>query len=141
MDALRSTNSAARTADTLLRAIGGRTVILRLPAPAAPLVSEQLGLATPYFQDVPLAPVVFRKARAQSVAGKPVPPELLVSATIVERTVGSLEYASASVLFATALGIVIDDELFTIENAATEQAFGNAYLYRLTLRAPLAQIV
>ncbi|HEX3570739.1 MAG TPA: hypothetical protein VHU44_07940 [Acidobacteriaceae bacterium] len=141
MDALRSTNSAARTADTLLRAIGGRTVILRLPAPAAPLVSEQLGLATPYFQDVPLAPVVFRKARAQSVAGKPVPPELLVSATVVERTVGSLEYASASVLFATALGIVIDDELFTIENAATEQAFGNAYLYRLTLRAPLAQIV
>jgi hypothetical protein len=141
MDALRSTNSAARSADTLLRAIGGRTVILRLPAPAAPLVSEQLGLATPYFQDVPLAPVVFRRARAQSVAGKPVPPELLVSASIVERTVGSLEYASASVLFATALGILIDDELFIIENAATEQAFGNAYLYRLTLRAPLAQIV
>jgi hypothetical protein len=141
MDALRSTNSAARTADTLLRAIGGRTVLLRMPMPASPLASEQLGLATPYFQDVPLAPVVFRRARAQSVAGKPVPPELLVSATIVELTVGSLDYASASVLFATALGILIDDELFTIENAATEQAFGTPYLYRLTLRTPQAQTV
>ena len=140
-DALGSTNSAARTADTLLRAAGGRSVILRLPAPAAPLLSEQLGLAMPYFQDVLLAPVVFRKARAQSVSGKPVPPELLVSATIVESTVGSLQYDSASVLFATALGILIDDALFGIEYAATEQVFGNAYLYRLTLRAPLAETV
>lgn len=141
MDALRSTSTAARTADTLLRATGGRTVLLRMPAPASPLASEQLGLATPYFQDVPLAPVAFRKARTQSAAGRPLPPELLVSATIVELTVGSLDYASASVLFAEALGIVIDDELFTIESAATEQAFGKAYLYRLTLRTPQSQLV
>jgi len=140
-DALPSTNAAARTADTLLRATGGRTVLLRMPMPASPLASEQLGLATPYFQDVPLAPVVFRKARAASVAGKPIPPELLVSATIVELTVGTLDYASASLLFAEALGVVIDDELFAIESAATEQAFGKPYLYRLTLRTPQAQIV
>jgi hypothetical protein len=140
-DALRPNSAAARTADTLLRATGGRTVLLRMPMPASPLASEQLGLATPYFQDIPLAPVAFRKARAQSTSGKPLPPELLLSATIVELTVGSLDYASASVLFATALGILIDDELFTIENAATEQAFGTPYLYRLTLRTPQAQIV
>ena len=141
MDALRPTPSAARTADTLLRATGGRTVLLRMPAPASPLVSEQLGLATPYFQDVPLAPVAFRKARAQSTSGKPLPPELLVSATVVELTVGPLDYASASILFAEALGIVIDDVVFEIETANTEQAFGKPYLYRLTLRTPQAQIV
>ena len=133
--------SAARTADTLLRATAGRTVLLRIPSPAAPLASEQLGLATPYFQDVPLAPVVFRKARTQATPGKPQRIELLVSSTIVELTVGSLEYDSPNVLFATALGIVIDDELFAIESAATQQAFGKAYLYRLTLRAPLAETV
>ena len=140
-DALPSTNAAARTADTLLRATGGRTVLLRMPAPASPLASEQLGLATPYFQDVPLAPVAFRKARAASVAGKPMPPELLISATVIELTVGSLDYASASTLFAEALGIVIDDEVFEIETATTEQAFGKPYLYRLTLRTPQAQLV
>jgi hypothetical protein len=140
-DALASTNAAARTADTLLRATGGRTVLLRMPAPASPLASEQLGLATPYFQDVPLAPVAFRKARAQSTSGKPLPPELLVSATIVELTVGSLDYASASILFAEALGIVIDDEVFTIDSATPEQAFGKPYLYRLTLRTPQSQLV
>ena len=141
MDALRPTSSVARTADTLLRATGGRTVLLRMPAPASPLVSEQLGLAMPYFQDVPLAPVAFRKARAQSTSGKPLPPELLVSATVLELTVGTLDYASASILFAEALGIVIDDEVFEIETANTEQAFGKPYLYRLTLRTPQAQIV
>ena len=135
------TTSAARTADALLRATAGRTVLLRIPSPASPLVSEQLGLATPYFQDVPLAPVVFRKARTQAVEGQSPHIELLVSATIVELTVGSLQYDSPNVLFATALGIVIDDEIFTIESAATEQAFGKAYLYRLTLRAPLAETV
>ena len=43
---------------------GGRAVLLRMPAPAtAGDVTEQLGLAMPEFQDVELAPVVFRKAR------------------------------------------------------------------------------
>jgi hypothetical protein len=141
MDAIKSTGAAARTADALLRATGGRSVTLRLPAPASPLVSEQLGLATPYFQDVPLAPVVFRKARTQSAAGNAATSELLVSATAVELIVGSLDYASASVLFASALGVLIDGELFAIEWAATEQAFGKPYLYRLVLRTPLAQTV
>ena len=140
-DVLRPTSAFARTADTLRRVTGGRTVLLRMPAPASPLASEQLGLATPYFQDVPLAPVAFRKARTQSASGRQLPPELLVSATVVELTVGSLDYASASILFATALGIVIDDELFAIESAATEQVFGKPYLYRLTLRTPQSQIV
>jgi len=135
------TSSAVRTADTLLRNTGGRTVMLRVLLPAASLVSEQLGLATPYFHDVPLAPVIFRKARTQTVSGKPVPTELLVSSTIVELTVGSLAYDSPAVLFADALGIVIDGDLFAIETAAPEQAFGKAYLYRLILRAPLAQAV
>jgi hypothetical protein len=141
MDALRSTNSAARTADTLLRAAGGRTVLLRMPAPASPLASEQLGLATPYFQDVPLAPVAFRKARTPMTPGKAARTELLVSATTVEATTGTLDYNSAATLFAEALGIVIDDELFAIESATTEQAFGKPYLYRLTLRTPQAQVV
>ena len=56
-DLLSGSGAAVRTADVLLRGIGGRSVMLRMPALAsAGDVAEQLGLATPEFQDVELAP-------------------------------------------------------------------------------------
>lgn len=133
---------AIRTADVLLRAMGGRRVLLRIPAPAVPSdTTEQLGLATPQFQDLPLGPVVFRKARATVVIGNATRWELLVSASAVENIVGSLSYSSASILFAQALGIVCDDELLEIISATDEQVNGGPYLYRLILRAPQAQTI
>src|ERR1700690_2584903 len=99
-DLINASGAVARTADTLLRAVGGRRVMLRMPAPAvATDVAEQLGIATPNFQDLPLAPVVYRKARATLAAGVAAKSELLVSATVVGTIVGSLAYGSASVLF------------------------------------------
>ena len=139
-DLVSATGAAARATDVLLRAVGGRTVMLRMPAPAVPAdVTEQLGIATPTFQDLPLAPVVYRKARATVTVGEAARWELLVSATVVETLVGSLAYASASVLFATAFGVLSDDELLEIVSATEEQLFGQPYVYRLVLRAPLAQ--
>jgi hypothetical protein len=141
-DLLSATCAAARAADALMRAMGGRTVMLRMPAPAVPAdVTEQLGIATPTLQDLPLAPVAFRKARAVVAIGKAAKWELLVSATVVDGLVGSLAYASASVLFADAFGVLSDDELLEIESATEEQVFGQPYVYRLVLRATLAQMV
>ena len=134
-------SAATRVADAMLRAVGGRTVMLRMPAPAAADVTEQLGIATPAFQDVPLAPVAYRKARARVADGKAAHWELLVSASVVERLVGSLAYDSASVLFADACGILSGDDLLEIESATAEQAFGRPYVYRLVLRAPLARMI
>jgi hypothetical protein len=135
-------SAAVRAADVLLRAMGGRTVMLRMPAPAvAADVTEQLGIATPAFQDLPLRPVVYRKARATVAEGKAAKWEMLVSASVIESLVGSLAYASASVLFATAYGVLSDDELLEIESGTEEQVFGQPYVYRLVLRAPLEQMV
>src|ERR1700722_6147660 len=68
-DAMANMNAAAvRAADTLLRGVGGRRVLLRVPAPAiAGDDGEQLGVATPEFQDAPLWPVVLRRVRATMV--------------------------------------------------------------------------
>jgi hypothetical protein len=133
---------AARAADALLRAAGGRSVLLRMPAPAtAADVTEQLGSATPRFQDIPLAPVAFRKARAVTAASKPAKWELLVSATAVTNIVTSLAYASASVLFEKVLGVLVDDELLKVLSATEEQAFGQPYAYRLVIYGPVAQII
>jgi hypothetical protein len=130
--------------------MGGRSVILRMPAAAVPAdPTEQLGLATPLFQDIPLAPAVYRKARATLAAGKTAKAELLVSASAIQRIVGSLDYASASVLFASAVGILAsssdtdptDAPLLEIVSTSTEEANGQPYVYRLLLRAPQSQIV
>ena len=141
-DLVSGASAAVRAADVLLRAMGGRTAMLRMPAPAvAADVTEQLGIATPMFQDLPLRPVVYRKARATVAEGKAAKWEMLVSASVIESLVGSLAYASASVLFATAYGVLSDDELLEIESATEEQVFGQPYVYRLVLRAPLEQMV
>ena len=141
-DLMCSTGAAARAADALLRAVGGRKAMLRMPAPAVPSdVAEQLGIATPAFQDIPLAPVLYRKARTTIAEGKAAKCELFVSATAVEAIVGSLVFASASVLFATAYGVLCGEELLEIVAASEGQAFGVPYVYRLLLRAPLTQVV
>jgi hypothetical protein len=133
---------AQRAADVLLRCGGGRAVLLRMPAPASSGdPTEQLGLAVPSFQDVELAPVVFRKSRATVADGKAATTELMVSATAVNALVGSLGYLAANVLFATAFGVVIDGVLMEIESASESEAGGTTYVYRLMLRAPLALMV
>jgi hypothetical protein len=138
-DLLSASGAVARVADALLRGVGGRAVLLRLPAPAsAGVVAEQLGLATPEFQDMELAPVVFRKARATVSDGKAAKWELMVSATAVTGLVGSLGYSAANVLFATAFGVLIDGVLMEIESATESEASGAPYVYRLVLRAPIA---
>ena len=141
-DLVSGASAAVRAADVLLRAMGGRTVLLRIPAPAVSAdVTEQLGIASPAFQDLPLRPVVYRKARATVAEGKTAKWEMLVSASVIESLVGSLTYASASVLFAAAYGVLSDDELLEIESATQEQVFGQPYVYRLVLRSPLEQMV
>ncbi len=145
-DLVNGGEGAVRAADSLLRAAGGRAVLLRMPAAAsAGDVTEQLGLATPLFQDVELAPVVFRKARAagitSSAAGMVARWELVVSAAAVTAVVGSLGYSAASVLFETAFGVVVDGVPMEIVSATSSEVFGVAYVYRLVLHAPVGLIV
>jgi hypothetical protein len=145
-DLVSGAAAAVRAADVLLRCAGGRSVLLRMPANAsAGDTTEQLGLAVPEFQDVELAPVVFRKTRqaasALSVAvDKATRWELMVSATAVQKVVGSLGYSAASVLFATAFGVLIDGVLMEVISATESEVFGAPYVYRLVLEAPLSLI-
>ncbi len=118
-----------RQAEVLLRMAGGRSVILRLPGPAASGDdSEQLGLATPGFQDIDLEPAVFHRAADAT--------KLLVSASAVLAQVKTLAYDSAEVLFNAAVGIVIEGVLHQITASRADQANGTPYCYWLTLQAP-----
>ncbi len=104
-------------------------MLLRLPAPAvANNDGEQLGLATPQFQDVELAPAAFRAAGKAAT--------LLISGSAVKAVVGSLQFNSAEVLFETAAGVVVDGVLYTILSNTATTADGATYLYSLALLAP-----
>ena len=148
-------SAAARAADVLLRTLGGRSVLLRMPAPATPNdPTEQLGLAQPAFQDVPLAPVAYRQTRAYVTelatnsgtpsgarSGAIARYELLASASAVQTLVADLQSPSASIVFADALGIVIDGVLHQIVSATVEQVYAQPYVYRLIVEAPQARAV
>ena len=119
-----------RAADILLRVNGGRSVLLRMPAPAiAGAQGEELGLAAPGFQDTELGPVVFRKAGSTGT--------LLVSASAVKEIVVSLAFDSANVLFETAVGVVVDGVVYVIEGCVASRAGREVYCYCLSLRAPV----
>jgi hypothetical protein len=132
-----------RMADALLRTLGGRTVLLRMPAPAVQGdVGEQVGLAEPQFQDVALGPVAFRRVRVGTGdTTEPAASELLVSASAVAGIVGSLAFDSAAILFANAAGIVVDGALLRIVSLRSAEAFGSAYLYRLGVRGAATSAV
>ncbi|MEO7027822.1 MAG: hypothetical protein ABI147_00270 [Acidobacteriaceae bacterium] len=126
-DVQQSAEGAGRAAETLLRGVGGRVVLLRMPVAAAGGDdSEQLGLATVGFNDVELAPCVFRRAGARG--------ELLVSAAAVRGVVGSLEFDSATVLFKTAAGVVVDGVVLEIESVVAVESMGVAICYRVGLK-------
>lgn len=139
---LRSVSDAARrAADTLLRVTGGQAVQLRVPTPAvAGDVGEQLGLATPGFEDLELAPAVFRKSRAHVAEGAAAHYEVLVSAECVEALAGGAG-ASTEVLFAQAYGVVAGGDVLEIEAVTTSETGGAAYVYRLLLRGPIAAAI
>jgi hypothetical protein len=65
----------------------------------------------------------------------------MVSATVVEALAGSMGYAAASAVFATAFGVLVDGVLMEILSATESEIGGTAYVYRLVLRAPLAEMV
>lgn len=137
-------SAAAGMANALLRQTGGRTVLLRLAAPAVPGdLAEQVGLATPQFQDIELGPAIFRRTRAKTATGeveRPAVYELMVSATAVARVAGTLSFDSASLLFAEAAGIVVDGVLLEVIWMAAAEAFGSVYLYRVGLRGSTTDV-
>ena len=140
--AAAASGGSARAVDALLRGVGGRTVLLRMPAPAVPAdAGEMLGLATPQFQDVPLGPAVFRKARPSGAEGTAPRWELLVSASAVMKVAGPQGFEPAEAIFAAAAGVLVDDLLMEVLEVAAAQAFGAAYVFRVLVRARMADAV
>ena len=134
--------SAARTREERRRcwptrccaARRGATALLRVTGTSADTGRSEVGLVATAFANVPVSPVVMRKLRPSWKEGGESKWELLVSATSVEQQVNTLDLASAQALFAMTLAVTVAGQEYLIESVASNEAFGQVYLFRLLLR-------
>jgi hypothetical protein len=121
-------------ADALLRSVSGTTALLRVTGVSADSSQLEMGLVASTFSDVVVSPVVMRKLRPTWQEGGESKWELLLSATSVGQQLGALSLASAQELFAMTLAVTVAGQDYLIESAASNEAFGQVYMYRLLLR-------
>jgi hypothetical protein len=135
------TAAAQMLADALLRSVGGATALLRVAGTNTDTSQLEVGLVATTFAEVPVSPVLMRKLRPSWKEGGESKWELIVSATGVEQQVRALDLASAQALFAMTLVVSVSGQDYLIESIASNEAFGQVYLYRLLLREARQQAV
>ena len=128
------TGAPQMLADALLRSAAGTTALLSVTGTTTDTGMSEVGLVATTFAEVPVSPVVMRKLRPSWQKGGESKWELLVSATSVEQQVNTLDLASAQGLFAMTLAVTVAGQDYLIESIASNEAFGQVYLYRLLLR-------
>ena len=128
-------------AHALLRSVAGTSALLRVTGTSPDSNMSELGLVSTTFTEVVVSPVAMRKLRPSWQEGGQSKWELLVSATGVEQQVSALDLASAQSLFDLTLAVTVGGQDYLIESAASSEAFGQVYLYRLLLREMRQQSV
>jgi hypothetical protein len=126
-------------ADALLRSVAGTSAQLRVTGTTTDSNQSEVGLVATTFSQVVVSPVVMRKLRPTIKEGDAPRWEMLVSATGVQAQVNALDLASAQALFAMTLAVTIAGQDYLIESVASNEAFGQVYLYRLSLREACVQ--
>jgi hypothetical protein len=128
-------------ADALLRSVTGTTALLRVTGSNTDTSQSEVGLVATTFAEVVVGPVVMRKLRPSWQDNGESKWELLVSATGIEQQVNALDVGSTKSLFSMTLGVTVAGQNYLIESVASNEAFGQVYLYRLLLREAHQQAV
>ena len=128
------TGAARMLADALLRSATGTTALLRVTGTNTDTSMSEVGLVATTFAEVAVSPVLMRKLRPTWQEGGESKWELLMSATSVAQQVNALDLESAQALFAMTLAVTVASQDYLIESIASNEAFGQVYLYRLLLR-------
>ena len=128
-------------ADALLRSVTGTTALLRVTSTNTETSQSEVGLVATTFYEAVVSPVVMRKLQPTWQENGDSQWELLLSATGVEQQVNALDLESAQALFAMTLVVTVAGQDYLIESVASNEAFGQIYLYRLLLREVRQQAV
>jgi hypothetical protein len=128
-------------ADALLRSVAGTSALLRVTSTNTDTSQSEVGLVATTFAGVVITPVVMRQLRPAWKEANESKWELLVSASGVEQQVSALDLASAQSLFDLTLAVTVAGQDYLIESIASNEAFGQIYLYRMLLREARQQAV
>jgi hypothetical protein len=128
-------------ADALLRSAAGTAAMLRLTGLNTDTNQSELGLMPTAFANVVVSPVVMRKQRPTWQQDGDSKWELLVSATGIQQQVDALDLPSAQALFAMTLTVTVAEQDYLIESIASNEVFGQVYLYRLFMSEARPQAV
>jgi hypothetical protein len=121
-----------RAADALLKALGGATISLLLPATAmAADAAGQLGLTDPGVQEVVISPVGTRALTTGNL-GPRRKIEFTLPASVIADQLPGLGMGTAEDLFNAVLGLKYDNDLFHVETVVPETFAGTAYFYVVT---------
>lgn len=135
------TGAPQMLADALLRSVTGATALLRVTNTNTDTSMSEVGLVATAFFELAVSPVLMRKLRPTWQEGGESKWELLVSATSIQAQVNALDLASAQSLFSITLAVTVAGQDYLIESIASNEAFGQVYLYRLLLREARQQAV
>jgi hypothetical protein len=135
------TGAPQMLADALLRSVSGATALLRVTNTNTDTNMSEVGLVATAFVELSVSPALMRKLRPTWQEGRESKWELLVSATSIEQQVSALDLASAQSLFSLTLAVTVAGQDYLIESIASNEAFGQAYLYRLLLREARQQAI
>jgi hypothetical protein len=126
---VQKSNIAKSAAETLLRALGGTHIHVRVPLTFVNGGdSAQLGLSGSASEDVLLAPVVVL-AKANDASKK----ELLISAGALLRAREIRDPKAARDFLESAICIVLGTQLMRIVSFEHEEIGGEAFLYRIVV--------
>lgn len=126
-------------ADALLRSIAGTSAMLRITGSNMDGSMSEVGLVATAFAEVVVSPVAMRKLNPSWQKGDETRWELLMSATSVEQQAGALDLPSAEALLEMTMAVTVAGKDYLIETVASNEAFGQIYLYRLLLREARGQ--
>jgi len=127
-----SGSGLVRAANALLRALGGDTVSLLLPASATGSdAAGQLGLVDPGVQEVLIFPVVTR-ALVTGNLGPRRRIEFTLPASVIADQLPALGMGTAEDLFNAVLALNYGGDLFHIERVVPETFAGTVYFYLVT---------
>ena len=121
-----------RAADAMLKALGGETVSLLLPAAAsASDAAGQLGLVDPGVQEVIISPVVMREMTTGNL-GPRRRVEFTLPASAIANQLAALGMATGDDLFNAVIGLNYGNDLFHVENVVPESYGGTVCFYVVT---------
>ena len=129
----------ARAVNAMMRAMGGASVKLRIPASADGGTPRELGIAAATYQEAELAPVIVRetqkpksKAADRSVRATQAEIEVLISSSGLDSLMPAFGASDATIFLQMAKQIVYGDLVFAVTSVSAERFAGVAYMYRVT---------